>query len=527
MRTLAVLNAIALTEYAFIPFAAGSSAFERSLAVLRGLAADEDILVLAGEGMAKEARAYLPPGIRLEPEGTSATMKAVLDAVASFAAAHSGAELVVYAHGDAPFLDQGLAERLIALHRKYRAEYTYADGYPVGFAPEILSARVLPNLAELAGRYDTPAERDGLFAVIQKDINSYDIETELSPLDLRSYRLSPVCDTKRNFSAAEALFAEGCRSAEDAVRIVPERAELLRTVPAFLWVQVVEGCPQACSYCPYPRMAGDPRGKAGFMPPERFEALIAEAQALCDDLVVDLSLWGEPALHPDFKALAESVLKRQRFSLIVETSGIGWKPGVAQAVAAMGGGRVHWIVSLDDLDDEGYRALRGDGRAEAEAFTRSLAALAPGQVNAQAVRMRGNEERLEGFYRGWKKDIEKVIIQKYDSFSGALPDLSVADLSPLERFPCRHLARDMAVLLDGSVPACKHCLVPAALSGGDASANASANAPLAYAQVFGNAFGPGGLRAAWDAMGAWYRRHAEGAYPDCCERCDEYHTFNA
>lgn len=516
MRTLAVMNALALTEYAFMPFAAGSSAFERSLAVLRGLAADEDILVLTGEGTAKEARAYLPPGIRLEPAGTSATMTAVLEAVAAFAAARVGAELAVYAHGDAPFLDKDLAERLMALHRKYRAEYTYADGYPAGFAPEILSTRVLPNLAELAGRHDTPAERDGLFTVIQKDINSYDIETELSPLDLRSYRLSPVCDTRRNFMAAEALYAEGCRSAEDAVRIVPGRPGLLRTVPAFLWVQIAEACPQACSYCPYPRMAGDPRGKAGFMPPERFEALMADAEALCDDLVVDLSLWGEPALHPDFKALAESVLKRPRFSLIVETSGLGWKPGVAQAVAAMGGGRVHWIVSLDDADDEGYRALRGEGRAEAEAFTRSLAAIAPGQVHAQAVRMRGNEERLEGFYRGWKKDIEKVIIQKYDSFSGALPDLAVADLSPLERFPCRHLARDMAVLLDGSVPACKHCLVPSA-----------ASAQLSYAQVFGNAFGPGGLRAAWDAMGAWYRRHAEGAYPDCCERCDEYHTFNA
>lgn len=515
------MNALALTEYAFMPFAAGSSAFERALAVLRALADDEDILVLAGEGAAKEARSLLPSGARLESLRSGSTMKAVLDAVASFAADRSGVEFVVYAHGDAPFLDKELAERLIALHQKYRAEYTYADGYPAGFAPEIISTRVLPNLAELAGRHDSPAERDGLFSVIQKDINSYDIETELSPLDLRSYRLSPVCDTRRDFMAAEALYAEGCRSAEDAVRIVPERPGLLRTVPAFLWVQVAEACPQACSYCPYPRIAGDPRGKAGFMQPERFEALIADAEALCDDLVVDLSLWGEPALHPDFKALAESVLRRPRFSLIVETSGIGWRPGVAQAVAAMGGGRVHWIVSLDDPDDEGYRSLRGEGRAEAEAFTRSLAAIAPGQVHAQAVRMRGNEERLEGFYRGWKRDIEKVIIQKYDSFSGAMPDLSVADLSPLERFPCRHLARDIAVLLDGSVPACKHCLVSSA---GSASAAAG---PLAYAQVFGNAFGPGGLRAAWDAMDAWYQKHAEGAYPDCCERCDEYHTFNA
>ena len=67
MRTLAVMNALALTEYAFMPFAAGSSAFERALAVLRALVADEDILVLAGEGVANEARARMPSGSRLEP----------------------------------------------------------------------------------------------------------------------------------------------------------------------------------------------------------------------------------------------------------------------------------------------------------------------------------------------------------------------------------------------------------------------------------------------------------------------------
>jgi spiro-SPASM protein len=169
---------------------------------------------------------------------------------------------------------------------------------------------------------------------------------------------------------------------------------------------------------------------------------MSQAEALSDDIVVDLSLWGEPSLHPDFGAIAASVLARKRFTLLVETCGIGWKTGVAEAVAEAGGERVHWIVSLDDPDPASYLALRGEGMAEAVDFTRRMAERFPGQVHAQAVRMQGNEERLESFYRSWKKDIEKVIIQKYDAFSGTLPRLSVADLSPLERFPCRHLARD-------------------------------------------------------------------------------------
>ena len=78
-----------------------------------------------------------------------------------------------------------------------------------------------------------------------------------------------------------------------------------------------------------------------------------------------------------------------------------------------------------------------------------------GTAWVQAVRMKENEEDLDVFYKTWKAKTENVIVQKYDSFSGLLPDRKVADLSPVERFPCWHLKRDMAILLDGTVPLCR------------------------------------------------------------------------
>jgi len=140
--------------------------------------------------------------------------------------------------------------------------------------------------------------------------------------------------------------------------------------------------------------------------------------------------------------------------------------------------------------------------------------VSPGNVHVQAVRMRDNEPRLESFYRGWKKRGDKVIVQKYDSFAGCLPDRTVAELSPLDRLPCRHLARDIAVLIDGRVPNCKHCLVR------------GADSRLEYAGSAGNAFDDG-LETTWNRMGAWYERHLASDYPEPCGRCDEYHTFNA
>jgi spiro-SPASM protein len=507
METLAVINATSVNEFATKPLASGQGALDRVVEFARGITGNpQNILVLASPTVPALGLAMIRKPVW--------NMHDVLTEAAAFAATRSEADAVLYMHADAPFIDAALTATLLELHRRYRAEYTFADGYPPGFAPELLAVKSLPNLIELSSRHVAPVEREGLFTVVQKDINSYDIETHLSPVDLRSYRFSPVCDSKRNFMAADRLWNLGSRSAEDVTKLLPAHPELLRTLPAFMWVQIAEACPQSCSYCPYPLMAGDPRKLSGFMPTERFNRLMLDAEALCDDLVVDVSLWGEPSLHPDFAGIAEAVLARPRFTLIVETSGIGWAPGLAESIATRAGPRIQWIVSLDDADDAGYLAIRGEGKDEATIFTERLLQASPGNVHAQAVRMNENEPRLEAFYRGWKKRGDKVIVQKYDSFAGCLPDRKVAELTPLDRLPCRHLARDLAVLIDGSVPPCKHCLVE------------RDDGRLGYAEISGNAFDDG-LESIWNRTGAWYDRHLASDYPSACGRCDEYHTFNA
>jgi len=249
------------------------------------------------------------------------------------------------------------------------------------------------------------------------------------------------------------------------------------------------------------------------MPVGRFTSLLADAVAVCDDLVVDVSLWGDPVRHPDFGAIAEAVLSHPHTTLLVETAGLGWPEELVRSLQQRWPKRLHWIVSLDSTEPALYQALRGDGFAEAQAFAARLGQAFPGQVHYQAVRMHENEENLENFYRSWIKLSDTVIIQKYDSFAGTLPDRQVADLAPLERLPCRHLARDMAILLDGGVPPCKHCLARQ----GDS---------LGYPTILANVFEDGFLTA-WQRQAAWYERHCRQAYPEPCRECDEYHTFNA
>ena len=198
--------------------------------------------------------------------------------------------------------------------------------------------------------------------------------------------------------------------------------------------------------------------------------------------------------------------RRPGIRLVVETSGVGWRPGQLASIASETGGNTPtWIVSLDAATPGAYAGLRGDGFAEATATAGELLALFPGSTHVQAVRMKDNEEDLESFYREWKQRTEHVIIQKYDAFAGALPDRRVADLSPLVRFPCWHLRRDVSVLLDGTVPLCREDLRAGA--------------------ALGNAF-TDELAAIWERGGRQYARHVQGELPDICGRCDEYYTFN-
>ncbi|HKK64784.1 MAG TPA: SPASM domain-containing protein, partial [Clostridia bacterium] len=130
----------------------------------------------------------------------------------------------------------------------------------------------------------------------------------------------------------------------------------------------------------------------------------------------------------------------------------------------------------------------------------------PDLVYVQAVRMRENEEQLDQFYRYWKQQEHVTpIVQKYDSFCGALPERKVTDLSPIKRFPCWHLKRDLSILIDGSVPMCRE--------------------DLQHKHPLGNIFEED-IETIWARGNGYYRRHLEADYPELCRSCDEYYTYN-
>jgi spiro-SPASM protein len=326
-----------------------------------------------------------------------------------------------------------------------------------------------------------------------------------------------AADSRRNLLLLSGLTEAGLNAADDAERIIAGYPDLLRTLPAFYPIQVAGPCPQACSLCPYPKFGGGPKGAApreDFLDPGRFAALLDKIAEFSGDAVIDLSLWGELALHPQKAALVAAILDRPGLSALIETSGLGWNTaeleGLAERASCAAPRKnnmacLSWIVSLDAADGGRYRDIRGAGFAEATECAKTLTRLFPGNAYVQALRVKGAEDDIERFYRSWKDAGANVIIQKYDDFCGALPKLQAADLSPVRRHPCWHLMRDMPMLIDGSVPQCREMLF--------------------NGEMLGNAFTED-LAAIWDRGAAFYRDHCENRYQGPCAECDEYYTYN-
>ena len=519
---LLVLYAGNLSGQALESLKNGKSSFEMALEQVRKISGINKIVILEGN---------LPlPMVDKDIQTIKKDFWSVNDLLETLISLSAGFDHICFAWADCPFLDPGLAEKLIERHIRYAAEYSYADGWPYGLAVELLLPSAAVYLKKLADKDNdknekAPVTRDMLFSVIQKDINAFDIETEISSIDLRCHRLNLCADSKRNHLLLRRFLDANKGEIPDTSaveKIIAEKPDILRTLPAFYPIQVFEGCPQSCKFCPWPIIEKNVTEKRGFMEAAIFESILDKIIDFSGDAVIDLSLWGELALHPKKLELIEMVLRRSGLSLVIETSGIGWKDSELEACSQMAEKykanstnslceKFSWIVSLDSADPKRYMEIRGAGFAEANACAKKLFSLFPNDTYVQAVRTAGDEDDIEKFFRSWKEalgDVKNIIVQKYDDFCGLLPKKQASDLSPVERKPCWHLMRDMPVLLDGTVPLCRQS--------GEI--------------ILGNVLTEP-LDLIWERGQKNYLQQA-GLFPgiekynSLCAGCDEYYTFN-
>ena len=524
MKSLVVLSAHGISDYAFQPFSQnGLSSFASALERTTQFPDYAGTLIIAPEDRCASIEKYCDEhkpadllSVRVVPT-TESTAAAFFKTLIPFAAE---ADHCFIAWTDAPFVDAAMAARLYEQHCQYRAEYSFADGYPEGLVPQIIAAGLVPILAALPHAAEVSLNRSFLFDTVKKDINSYDVETLIAPADVRYLRLAFYTGTKAEWLLCSHF--DGI-TAENYAAYIAERQEYLRPLPAYYGIEITAYHPLRSIY--RPPLFPDTFDPSCCMDIDRLALIIDQIAAFSETAVVSLSLYGEPLLHPRFASILALILNHRNLSVLIETGGITdntaydltYFDDLAQicrdALPRKGPYLpLYWIVDIDAVGSKTYGTVHQlpDAIAEqhlkqAATFADHLGKLFPKAVWAQMTRMNENEAELEPFYRFWEKRDAQPLIQKYDHICGMLPDRRPADISPLERHPCWHLKRDMAICNDGVVPLCKD--------------------DCACSVMLGNAFTIP-LETIWERGQRFYREQLKSCYKGVCRNCDEYYTYN-
>lgn len=428
----------------------------------------------------------------------------------------SECDSALYSWIDTPFLNNSITKKLLGMHAEYIAEYTFADGFPYGVAPEVINAGTASIIANLAGE-DASATRTALFDVMKREINSFEIETLVSDFDYRPLRIFLESSSKGGLVSCSALFSSlnlnendiAEFDADELCSVASKNPLVIRNIPHFFDIQITSKVNHKTLYSPENANIGIEN--LPDMSVCEFEKLAEKISEFSPGAVVSLSAFGEATKHPDFLEFV-GILSKKGLRILVETDGLCVDSEFVSSVAGkISGSEIDWIVDIDAADSSVYAKVRNAPESDFQKAVDAVSALSvafKNHVYPQLTRMNENEENLEKFFRFWRNAESpsngKIIIKKYDSLCSALPDRKPADLSPLRRVPCWHLSRDFVILSDGSVPKCRSC---------------------GKSQILGNAFAES-LSDIWDSASPVYAEHVSGNYREKCGGCDEFYTFS-
>ena len=424
--------------------------------------------------------------------------------------AHSGYAWYVFIDLASALLDPALITSFVETGKRQMAHYVYGEHFPQGIAPEVLSAEALEILHGVSSGQDYVFSDTAIFDLMGLDINAWDIEMVVSKKDFRRMRLDLRVLTEEAAFRMQALLKRDPGLSTDWAwdrlsDLLWSAPELLRIIPAYVELDLVDACQLACAFCPR-ILLPPPLGEV--MPLEVVRSLVEQVVAIAPEATIALSPFSEPLLHPDFVAILRLIMDTG-LRLVVETNGLALDEPLAKALAECDPERAIVIVSLDFSDPARYQREKGaELLQQAEDNLRRLLGLRSRNVWLQAIQFAGDDAGLDAFYERWKDHADAILPRKFNNWCQRLPGQPAVDLSPLVRTPCWHLARDLVIRVDGRVGMCKQDLEGEAFVGNVIS---------------------DGVLAVWQQLGERWTAHCADEISRghaLCQVCDEWHTFN-
>lgn len=412
---------------------------------------------------------------------------------------------LAYIRGICPLLDTDLSANLIERHKKYISQYSFSENIPPGIIPTLISREfisTLPDKLEI-----------NFHDYLLKNINNYDTEIYYESPDLRNLRLDFSLNTNRSQSITNRLLQiDKNLKYKDILPTLKDNPDIFRGAPSYLELEVYRGCEYRCTFCPRTALTKDEDGT--FIKLEDFRRLLVEMNNFNSDYSLCFGGMGEPLHHPNFlEIFRESIDSEFCKELIIETalySDINELVKYLPEIPIEKRRKIVFIINLTTINEKNFYNLYPDSKESVTTILEKIKILRQNLENnsiyVQMLKIKEIETEIEEYFNFFENLSIPVILQKYNSYAGRLPEKRVSNLTPINREFCWHLARDLYIRADGNVAACKQ----------------------SESTVIGN-IKSDSLQQIWRANSEKFTHsfrdnHGDTGLP--CLSCDEWYTFN-
>lgn len=410
--------------------------------------------------------------------------------------------------GLSPLLDPNLSRKIAERHDTYLAQYSYSENLPVGIVPRIVSREFVQSLPK-----DLPGSTQDFLA---KNINHYDTEIFYQSPDLRQWRMDFSASDLRSLLFVRAfLKRKSGWSYDELLPFLLSHPETFRSGPSYLELEIVGTRTRESTIYPGSKLR-ESKSEAVWEESLLDSILSQHESGFGTEYSVCFGGLGEPILHPSLPAFVDRTLRSPSVKeLFIETD-LADDP--ANLIDSLKGRseedleKISLIVNLSTWNKKTFQSLYGyDGFDTVVKNLEFVSEILPKhRIYLQFLKLKEIDSEVDSWYDTTEKAGYGIILQKYNSYAGKLPERRAADLTPLEKEFCWHLARDLYVNSDGSVSICKQLPGNPSKSVGNLKHQS--------------------LNEIWEKGHAFFSSSVNGKHeniPAPCLSCDEWYTFNA
>ena len=410
-----------------------------------------------------------------------------------------------------PLFNSKLFNDLVEIHTQYAAELTHGENIPPGIVPTIVHRSAIEVLEELVDLTQLDEQKVSLYDFILKNINKFAVESHFLLPDLRLLRLDYSCLSFRSMlETRDLLKTTSLANNQDLIDSIEgslkENPALLFNNPSFFQLELTNKVYRKFKYSPAISSNSDI-----MLSMKNWDSLTEMFSNLETEFSVEFAGPGEPLLHPNFKEITDQVLQEEKLKNLFITTSIPDINLLKDALSLKAGHKI--VLILECNGSQSFTDLYetdtfDDFKGRVQRLVNYLSEPQKKQVFLQTLKMIDNEKDLHELCELADTLNIQYLLQKYNSFSGQLPERRVSDMTPLKRSFCWHLRRDLVIKADGTIPFCKQ----------DSLASESR----------GNLKEKKGI-AIWASQREhWIKNYGENlSVSSFCSKCDEYYTFNA